>query len=65
MAWVYAMYKGDECLAIGTKKEICKQMNISIKTLNYYRTKAYQERLENRKEKNARRVIRIDEEEWQ
>lgn len=60
MAWVYAMYKGEECLAIGTTKEICKSMNISIKTFQYYRSKQYRERLENRRELNARRIIRID-----
>ena len=60
MAWEYAMYKGEECLAIGTTKEICKAMNIKKNTFQYYRSKQYRERLENRRELNARRIIRID-----
>lgn len=60
MAWVYAMYKGDMLLSIGTTKEICKEMNISIKTFQYYRSSAYKKRLQTRKVKNARVIIRID-----
>ena len=63
MAWEYAMYKGDSLLSIGTKEEICKEMNISIKTFQYYRTSAYKDRLNKRKVKNARVIIRIDKEE--
>lgn len=44
MSWEYAMYKGEKCLAIGTSKEICKQMNINIKTFQYYRTNAYKKK---------------------
>lgn len=58
----YAMYKGEECLAIGTSKEICKQMNISMKTFQYYRTNAYKERIKNRNSVCYREIIRIDEE---
>lgn len=58
--WEYAMYKGEELLAIGTSDEICKKMNIRKETFLYYRTKAYKERIKNRKAKNYRVVIRID-----
>lgn len=58
----YAMYKGEECLAIGTSKEICQKMNISMKTFQYYRTGAYKERIKNRNSKSYREIIRIDEE---
>lgn len=58
--WEYAMYKGEELLAMGTTEEICKQMNIGKKTFLYYRTKAYKERIKNRKARNYRIVIRID-----
>ena len=60
MAWIYAMYKGEKLLSIGTAKEICKEMNISIKTFHYYRTKPYKKRLESRKCKNARVIVRIE-----
>lgn len=59
MAWQYAMYKGDKCLAVGTSKEICKQLNISIKTFQYYRSKAYSDRVKNRKGCNYREIIRL------
>lgn len=36
---IYALYKGDEFLCEGSKEEISKAMNVSINTLNYYRTK--------------------------
>lgn len=58
--WEYAMYKGEECLAIGTREEICEQMNIKRKMFEYYRSNAYKKRLENRKCRNARVIIRID-----
>ena len=56
----YAMYKGDELLAFGTREEICKQMNIKLQTFRYYRTKAYKDRIKNRKARNYRTIIRIN-----
>lgn len=58
--WEYAMYKGEECLAIGTSNEICKQMNIKMQTFQYYRTNAYKDRISNRVSKNARIIIKLD-----
>ena len=64
--WEYALYKGEECLAIGTREEICEEVNIKRKTFEYYRSNAYKKRLEHRKVKNAKVIIRIDDysEEW-
>ena len=62
MAWVYAMYKNEKCLAIGTAKEICKEMGISYKTFQFYRTKHYKNIVENSRLKNRRIIIRIEEE---
>ena len=56
MSWIYAMYKGEECLSIGTCKEICSEMNIKKETFYYYRTKAYKKR---KKTKNSRVIIKI------
>lgn len=58
--WEYAMYKGEELLAMGTSNEICEQMNISIKTFWFYRTKTYQNRC-NKKDDKRRTIVRIDE----
>ena len=60
MAWIYAMYKGEELLVMGTAKEICKEMNISIKTFHFYRTKHYKSIVNNSRLKNRRVIIRID-----
>lgn len=57
--WEYAMYKSEELLAMGTSNEICEQMNISIKTFWFYRTKTYQNRYKC-KEGNRREIVRID-----
>lgn len=58
--WIYAMYKGEECLAIGTSKEICEQQNISMQTFQYYRSKAYKKRVKNRKSKNYRTITLLE-----
>ena len=63
MAWVYAMYKGENLLAMGTAKEICKEMRISYKTFQFYRTKHYKNIVKNSRLKNRRIIIRIDKEE--
>ncbi len=60
MAWIYAMYKKEECLAIGTAKEICEQMGISYKTFQFYRTSHYKDIVKNSRLKNRRVIIRID-----
>lgn len=62
MAWVYAMYKGEELLSIGTSKEICKEMGISIKTFQFYRTNHYRNIVKNSRLKNRRVIVRIDKE---
>ena len=60
---VYAMYKGDEFLCEGTKEEISKIMNVSINTLNYYRTKHWIVNRRSQNGNNNRRIlIRVDKE---
>ena len=59
----YAMYKGDECLAIGTVREIAEQMGVREETIYYYLSKTYERRLDNRKTRNPRIVIRIEDDE--
>lgn len=64
--WEYAMYKGDELLAIGTRDEICKQMGIAVKTFQYYRTNAYKKRLKQRKQRGIgyRTIIKLEDDDY-
>lgn len=63
MTWIYAMYKKEECLAIGTPKEICEKMGINLQTFRFYRTKYYKNIVDKSRLKNRRVIIRIDNEE--
>lgn len=45
----YALYKGEECLAIGSIKEIAKQVNVKYRTIYFYTTPAYKKRCKNSK----------------
>lgn len=51
----YAMYKGEECLGIGTLKELAKRFNIKVKTMYFYTTPTYKRRV--KKGKNRRVLI--------
>ncbi len=51
----YAMYKGEECLGIGTLKELAKQFNVKVKTMYFYTTPTYKKRV--KKGKNRRELI--------
>lgn len=53
----YALYKGEECLAIGTLSEIAKQMNVKEKTIYFYTTPAYKRRCV--KSKKRRELVRV------
>lgn len=54
---VYALYKGDELLAMGTVPEIAKLMGVIERTIWFYGTPTYAKR---RPTFNARRLIKID-----
>lgn len=61
----YALYKGDDILAIGTIPEIAKEMGVKRDTIAYYKTQAYQNRLKRRNaiNGNVRMLVLLDEEE--
>jgi len=59
----YALYKGEECLAIGTIQEISEQLGITYKSVMFYKTETYRKRLANRKSRNARELVEIEEDE--
>ena len=54
---IYAMYKGDNFLCEGTKDEICKEMNITKSTFNYYRSVIWIIKRKSKSGKNNRRII--------
>ena len=57
MVKVYAMYKGEECLGIGTIKELAEMLNVNIKTIKFYLTPTYKKRC--KKGKKRRELIKI------
>ena len=53
----YAMYKGEECLAIGTIKEIAEKLKVKKETISFYKTPTYKKRV--KAGKNRRELIKI------
>ena len=52
----YALYKGDKLLAMGTKKEIAKQLGVKPSTIKFYTHPSYAKRTS---EEKGRRLIEI------
>lgn len=42
----YAVYKGDELLVIGTRKECADRLGVKLQTISYYCSPAYRKKLE-------------------
>lgn len=55
----YALYKGEECLYIGTISEIAKELGVKENTVKEYLMSSYIERTS---EDRARRLVPLDEE---
>lgn len=53
----YAVYKGEEILAIGTAKEIAKQLKVKERTIYFWSMPSHQKR----NKKNAKFAIRLEE----
>jgi hypothetical protein len=51
----YALYKGEDCLATGTIKEIAEQMNVKEKTIYFYIMPSYKKRCK----KSDRRLVMV------
>lgn len=47
MSKVFAIYKGDKFIDVGTVKELAKSLNVNISTIHFYNTKTYKERSKN------------------
>lgn len=52
----YALYKGEELLAMGTKREIAEQLSVSPSTVGYYGTPVYARRTS---ETKGRRLVEL------
>lgn len=56
----YALYKGDECLGIGTKKALAQKFNVKEKTISFYSSSAYLKRCEKAHLNNYKVVVKIE-----
>lgn len=52
----YAVYKGEDILAIGTVKEISKALNVKQETVRFWATPSYAKRIKG----SARIAIRLE-----
>lgn len=51
----YALYKGEELLAMGTKREIAEQLGVPASTVSHYGTPVYARRTS----ENGRRLVKL------
>ena len=51
----YAVWKGDQCIAIGTAKELAKKFGVTAKTIRWYASPAAKRR-DNGRHKVAERL---------
>lgn len=54
---VYALYRGEKFLGIGTKKELAELLNVKVETISFYGTPAYTKRTNSEK---GRRLVVLD-----
>lgn len=59
---IFALYKGEEMLSTGTVYEIAKDLGVEVRTIKYYGTNAYKRKLEKRNVRNARELVKLDNE---
>ncbi|AYP29934.1 host nuclease inhibitor [Streptococcus phage SW27] len=52
----YALYKGEELLAMGTKREIAEKLGVSVNTITFYGTPSYAKRTS---EGLSRRLVKL------
>lgn len=56
----YAVYKGEELLAIGTAEECARSLGVQERTILFYTYPTYQRRLKKRKASdNVRHVVEL------
>ena len=54
---IYAVYKGDEFIDLGTKNELAKKLNIKPKSIGFMTTPSYKKRI--KKTENRLVVIKL------
>ena len=56
------MYKGENLLAIGTERQLARDLGIKVETIKFYRSPAYQRRLAKRKDggENSRVLVALN-----
>lgn len=54
---IFALYKGDKLIDIGTAKELAKKQGVSIRTIYLYSSTKYRQEAEG---KNKKIVIRVE-----
>lgn len=54
---VYAFYKGEDILSIGTRKELSQNLELDMQTINYYLSKAYKKLCEERNHNHKKGFI--------
>ena len=59
---VYAVYKGDKFIDLGTKKELAKRLNVKIGTVSAWANLRQRKRIENTQKKDGYIAIKIEDE---
>lgn len=59
---VYALYRGDTFLEIGTIEEIADFLGLTVRSVRHYRTPSYRSRVNDRK---AMWLIEIEDDEYE
>ncbi len=60
MTNIYALYKGEELLIIGTIKEITKHQNVKEKTVRFYQCPAHLKRNEKSHIGNYKVLVKLE-----
>ncbi|MBY0755056.1 hypothetical protein K5V21_06265 [Clostridium sardiniense] len=56
---MYALYKGEKILCMGTIYQIAEALNIKVRTVQYYGTNANRRKIKKRNSKNSRVLVEI------
>lgn len=56
---IYALYKGENILGIGTAKELSKKINVKVETIWFWNTATYKRRKAKSSKNNYKIVIKI------
>ena len=58
---MYALYKGEELLSMGTIFQIAQELKVQVRTIKYYGTDAYKRKLDRRKKsRNAKILVNLE-----